>query len=370
MNRMRVSQAMGFAGVAAATLVLVGLTWFGTFSATRSQRSEAEARVEAREANQAALFAEQVQVDLLEVNQTLRLLAHAWETDPDHFHLVSWRNDIVLLNTIGPDLFIADEHGIVRDASVPELVGTDIQSLDYFRALSERIVDDNEAFISPTTMGKLVRLWHMNVARPLHRRDGSFAGVIVAGLRTNAVGKFYRMANIGTHGMIAVVGLDQGNLRFAQGPNPIYPGTSVAGSDMFKAMQADPDSVWVGRTALDGIERVHGFHRVADRDLAVVVAVDRDEAMHANEPLGHDRLPVRRRYHRAAAGARSHRLARHSRRASSRGGARSRTCRAGLGQHRTGTGQGAGGRQDHAAGGDPRRHVGRRGDGRRRSATG
>jgi signal transduction histidine kinase/DNA-binding response OmpR family regulator len=280
MNRMRVSQTMGFAGVAAATLILVGLTWFGTFSATRSQRTEAEARVEAREANQAALFAEQVQVDLLEVNQTLRLLAHAWETDPDHFHLVSWRNDIVLLNTIGPDLFIADEHGIVRDASVPELVGTDIQSLDYFRALSERIVDDNEAFISPTTMGKLVRLWHMNVARPLHRRDGSFAGVIVAGLRTNAVGKFYRMANIGTHGMIAVVGLDQGNLRFAQGPNPIYPGTSVAGSDMFKAMEADPDSVWVGRTALDGIERVHGFHRVADRDMAVVVAVDRDEAMH------------------------------------------------------------------------------------------
>jgi signal transduction histidine kinase len=49
---------------------------------------------------------------------------------------------------------------------------------------------------------------------------------------------------------------------------------------MFKAMEADPDSVWVGRTALDGIERVHGFHRVADRDMAVVVAVDRDEALH------------------------------------------------------------------------------------------
>ena len=121
--------------------------------------------------------------------------------------------------------------------SVPELVGTDIQSLDYFRALSERIVDDNEAFISPTTMGKLVRQWHMNVARPLHRRDGSFAGVIVAGLRPNAVAKFYRMANIGTHGMIAVVGLDQGKLRFAQGPNPIDPGTSIAGSDMYKAMR-------------------------------------------------------------------------------------------------------------------------------------
>ena len=122
----------------------------------------------------------------------------------------------------------------------------------------------------------------MNLARPLHHRDGSFAGVIVAGLRINAVGNFYQMANIGTHGIIAVVGLERGRAaRRASGSNPIDPGSSIADTDMFKAMQADPDSVWVGRSALDGIERVHGFRRVADRDLAVVVAVDQAEAMRA-----------------------------------------------------------------------------------------
>ena len=176
------------------------------------------------------------------------------------------------------------------------MVGSEVRDRDYFRALSERIFDDGKMFIRPSTIGALVRQWHMNLARPLHHRDGSFAGVIVAALRINAVGKFYHMADIGTHGVIAIVGLEEGRLRFALGANPIDPGTSIADSDMFKAMKAAPDSTWLGRTALDGIVRVHGFHRVADRDLAVVVAVDRDEACR-QQRVGHHRLSVRQRHH-------------------------------------------------------------------------
>ena len=273
---------MRLAGIAAAA-ILIALTWLATFSATRSERADAEARIAANVASQAALFQRQVEVDLLEVDETLRVLAHAWEIDPDHFQLLSWRGNLVLLNEISPDVFIADERGVVRDSTVPDLVGSEVGSLDYFRALAGRIFDDGRMFISSSTMGTLVRQWHLNLARPLHHRDGSFAGVIVAGLRINAIANFYRMANIGTHGMIAVVGLEAGHLRFALGPNPIDPGIGIADSDMFKAMRTDPDSVWVGRTALDGVERVHGFHRVADRDLAVVVAVDRDEAMHTTD---------------------------------------------------------------------------------------
>ncbi len=130
----------------------------------------------------------------------------------------------------------------------------------------------------------------MNLVRPLHHPDGSFAGVIVAGLRINAVGNFYQMANIGTHGIIAVVGLDEGKLRVAVGSNPIDPGSSIADTDMFKALQADPDALWVGRSALDGIERVHAFRLVADRDLGVVVGVDQAEAMACHECVGHRRL--------------------------------------------------------------------------------
>ena len=274
---------LGLAGLIVVISILVGLTWLGTFAVTRTQRGQDEARIAASLASQTALFEEQVQVDLLEVDQTLHVLAHAWAADPDHFQLLSWRDSLVLLNRISPDLFIADEHGTIRDGTIPESVGSDVGDRDYFRALAERIFDDGRMFISSSTLGGRAREWHLDLARPLQHRDGSFAGTIVASLRIGAISNFYRMANIGTHGVIAIVGLDDGRLRLALGANPIDPDSSIADSDMFRAMKANPDGVWVGRTALDGVERVHGFRRIADRDLAVVVAMDRDEALQPAE---------------------------------------------------------------------------------------
>jgi CheY-like chemotaxis protein len=279
MNRMRVGQAAKLGGIIAGTAILIVLVWLATFATVASERTAAEVRIEAEVANQAAVFAAEVAADLLEVDETLHNLAQAWQADPDHFQLLAWRDNFRRLNAISPEVFIADEHGTKRDSTTPESVGSNIGDSDYFRALSERIFDDGRMFVSPTTISKPVREWHLNLARPLFHRDGSFAGVIVARLRTGSLDSFYRVANIGAHGTIGIVALDDGRLRFALGPNPIDPGSSIAGSDLFKAIHANPDGVWVGRTALDGIPRVHGFHRVADRDMAAVVAVDRSEAM-------------------------------------------------------------------------------------------
>ena len=100
-------------------------------------------------------------------------------------------------------------------------------------------------------------------------------------MRISALGSFYQMANIGSHGIIAVVAMERGGVRVAVGPQRIDPGSLIADTDMFKAMQADPDGVWIGRSAFDGIERIHGFRHVADRDLQVVVGIEQAEAMAA-----------------------------------------------------------------------------------------
>jgi signal transduction histidine kinase/CheY-like chemotaxis protein len=91
------------------------------------------------------------------------------------------------------------------------------------------------------------------------------------------------VGNIGTHGLVAIVGMGQGVLRFIMGEIQADPGTSIAGSAMFKAMQASPDSVWVGRTAKDSIERVHGFRQIPGQGLGVVVALDLADAMSATK---------------------------------------------------------------------------------------
>ncbi len=54
------------------------------------------------------------------------------------------------------------------------------------------------------------------------------------------------------------------------------------------AQRSDPVALghWLGETAIDGIERIHAFHRVADRDMVVVVAANWTEVMAPADFLG------------------------------------------------------------------------------------
>jgi signal transduction histidine kinase/FixJ family two-component response regulator len=274
---------LGVACIVLGAAALIALTWFGTLSATRTQRAEAEGRIAANVANKALVFQSQLQRQILEVDQVLRILARDWEANPDRFDMLAWRDQLVLLQDISPDVVITDETGTVRHDTVPDAVGSAVADRDYFRYEAQRQFDDGQLYISRSTLSPAVRQWHMNLARRLQHRDGSFAGVIAASLRTNALAHFYQMANIGTRGMIAVVGMGHGRVRVSMGPTQIEPDTDISDTEMFKAMQAAPDGIWVGRTAMDGVERVHGFHRVGDRGLEVVVAVDHAEAMQTTD---------------------------------------------------------------------------------------
>ena len=275
------SRLLGLLGIVAGTLTLMALTWIGTLTAIRIERTDAAERIVADAGNQAQIFEEQLQRKLLEVDQTLRILARAWEADPANFDLSAARRQFIVLNDLSSQVFIADEHGIVQHDTVPATVGTNVSRRDYFTYEAAQAADEDRLFISPTTMGTVTRQWQLNLARRLHRPDGGFAGVVVASMRISALGSFYQMANIGARGVIAVVAMERGGVRVAVGPRVIDPGSVIADTDMFKAMQADPDGVWIGRSAFDGVRRVHGFRRVADRDLEVVVGIEQAEAMAA-----------------------------------------------------------------------------------------
>jgi hypothetical protein len=79
------------------------------------------------------------------------------------------------------------------------------------------IDEDGAMFVGPSTTDRLMPSWHMSLARPLRNRDGSFAGAVVAMLRTASLGSFYNVGNIGAHGLVAIVGMEQGVLRFVVG---------------------------------------------------------------------------------------------------------------------------------------------------------
>ncbi|MBO0711864.1 MAG: PAS-domain containing protein, partial [Acetobacteraceae bacterium] len=267
--------------VSAGAAMLIALTWFGAFAAILAEQREARAHASADVANQALVFEDQLRRELLVVDQTLRILEAEWESSPTEFDLDAWLHRALVLPDVSLHIFIADAHGIIRASTRPELLGVDVSARDYFRDEAERTHDNERMFIGPSTRGLVTNRWQMNMVRRLDK-DGRFAGVIGASYDTGALARFYRQADLGEMGMIALVGASDGKLRALVGPTAVEPGYDISGSAMYQALLADPDGRWIGPSAVDGVSRIHAFRAVADRNLEVIVAFDAASALGAS----------------------------------------------------------------------------------------
>jgi PAS domain-containing protein len=270
---------LGAVGIAAAAAFLIALTWIGTLRAISAQREENLARVTATLSNQALTFTEQINRQSLALDQTLRILVTAWETNPRSFDLEAWRSQAVVLNGLSRDMVLADENGVIRQSSVAEAINQNVSSSDYFRALLEAGSNSDRMFMGPASIGPIMRQWHMNVARALHHPDGSFAGAIDADYRISAITDIFSQTDLGTNAFVALLGISDGRLRAAVGPSTIDPDVSISETPMFQAIQHSDSGVWTGPSPTDAVMRIHAFRRIGDRDLMVIAAMTEDEAL-------------------------------------------------------------------------------------------
>ncbi|MCW3473276.1 PAS-domain containing protein [Limobrevibacterium gyesilva] len=267
--------------IVAAACMLVALAWIGAYGTLRVQHAETLARVEGEVGNKALILEEQLRRQLLTIDQTLRILEAAWQNDPGHFDLSAWSRQLVMLTDASLQVFVADKRGIVWASTRPEIIGNDVSGRDYFRHEAALPTDDGKMFISTLVQGLTTRQWQLNLVRRLDRDGDVFAGVVSASYDTAALAQFYGKVEVGARGLIGVVSTSDGGLRTLVGPVPAEPNANIAGTPLFAALQASPNGQWLGPSAPDGIERIHAFRSVPDRELAVLVGVDRDEALHA-----------------------------------------------------------------------------------------
>ncbi len=264
--------------VIAAALALIALTWIGARDAILAHRAEADARIRAEVVGKARVFEELWRRELLSLDQTLRILEYDWQRDPAGFDMAARSEQLVSLNDVSLQIFIADAKGIVRSSSRAAIIGADISGRDYFRHEAALPSDEGRMFIGALTQGLQTRVWQINLVRRLDGRDGSFAGIIAASYDMNSLSRFYREVNLGGRGLLGVVSV-AGDTWTLSDPERSGTVVSIAGSPLFAAMHGAPDGSWTGRSALDATERVYAFATVPERDLKVVVGVDRAEAM-------------------------------------------------------------------------------------------
>ena len=268
-------------GAVVVAVALVALVWIMQSRAVTTERNDLRARIEATVSGQALVLAEEIHRELLGVDQSLRLLKLAFEAHPNNFDILTWREQMPVLSDVTSDVFVADEKLIIRDDTNRASVGLGVGA-NVARSLgtsSEETEHDDGLMIATT---ERVRT-RQHLSYLLMRLDHPGGWLVGATYRTDALTQLYTAASLGIRGMTALIDTRLGRVQAITGPAAADPNYAISNSTMFAALRERPEGSWVGPSAPDGVQRIHGFRAVPGRKLAVVVAVDEAEAMEPAE---------------------------------------------------------------------------------------
>jgi PAS domain-containing protein len=279
--------AVELAAGGAVTIVagaLIALIWMLTMWTVQDQQTEIRDREERALAAQAATFAETVGHELLMIDQSLIILQAAWTANSDAVDLTKWQASMPALTAVADDLFIADDQHIIRQDIIPKAVGQGIGSayVNFPHGSLEQLQSDGtrsrDSLLLQGDGGQPVegRQFLMYVVRPLDHPPGWIIG---ASYRSAKLTKLFAEASLGYNAVVALTDTKRGAVQSIVGPAARRPQTDIAKSPLFAAISRSPAGLWLGVTAIDGVERMHAFHRIADRDMVILVAVNWAEVM-------------------------------------------------------------------------------------------
>jgi PAS domain-containing protein len=263
---------------------LIALVWLVTVRTINEQRTEIRELAQRTLSGQAAVIARDISFELLMVDQSLTILQDAWKTDSKSFDLARWKANMPALAAVTDDLFIADETHRVQQDILPQAVGQGVASayITWPHGSLERLGDEPgniEDSIGLSQSGKSpveARRFLMYVVRPLDHPAGWLIG---ASFKTDELPKLFTDGTLGLNAVAAIVDTQHAGLQTIVGTAARRPRRSIAQTDMYEAISKSESGIWEGDSAIDGVRRIHAFHRIPGRDMIIVVAATEAEAM-------------------------------------------------------------------------------------------
>jgi diguanylate cyclase (GGDEF)-like protein/PAS domain S-box-containing protein len=252
----------------AIAVILLGVVWGTTLNLIQVERAAAEKAAMASSQELADTYEAQVLRSLREIDQTLKFLTFAFESQGARLDLADLKRRGLLL----PDLLfvvsIADENGRVYASTRPSAGLRDVGSQRFFIAQRE---GGGIGVSVPAAGGDGDTRLHFS--RRLTRPDGAFAGAAIVSVPASYFVSSYEPARMGRHGVLGLLGTD-GVYRARRSGDTV----AVAGADDYAAAIAHPAGE-AARDRLDGMVRLTAARELFDFPLAVVVGLSREEQL-------------------------------------------------------------------------------------------
>jgi signal transduction histidine kinase/ActR/RegA family two-component response regulator len=258
-------------------LALLGFIWIGTHLYLQLDEQKAIESAIGQNNNVALMFDEHVTTTIKDIDKNILFLRRARQNDPENFDLPAWtthayflRDVTVQMALIGPDGFLISTN-VDRN---PKRM--DLSDREHFRVHADGKADT--LFVSKPVLGRATGKWTIQLTRRIDNADGSFGGVLVASLDPYHLSAFFERIDLGKDGAISLVG-DDGLIRARGGLSPDLLGKSIAGTELFDALQRSTSGVVQVEGPLIGGRRIISFRHLKDFPLTVTVGRPEDEVL-------------------------------------------------------------------------------------------
>lgn len=255
---------------------LIAVTWLVAFKLVERERDVQIAAASRETANLAKALEEHIARTFLAADTVLRAMKTRLESNqpaPDQMELEeSLRTQKPILTTIGT----ADAEGLLT-LNAPLANQVNIADRPHFRVHVKR--DSGELFIGPPQVGRVSGKWSVNISRRVNRTDGSFGGVVIAGIAIDYFDRFYKEVDLGTDSAINVVGRD-GVVRLRRAADGFSAGQTLVDSPALQRVaRGEATGSFTLASPVDDKMRISSFRALENLPLVVIVGISEAEAL-------------------------------------------------------------------------------------------
>ena len=275
LRRLRAAAPRGGALLGLCAIVVL---WVGIYHSLTVEREQALQGAVQNTSNLSRAFEEHIVRSIKAIDQTMLYARDSYSKDPAGFDIAAWAKNVQFLTDLTFQISLIDQNGIFLGSNIaPAGERIDLSDREHFRVQRNSGARD-ELFISQPVLGRVSKKWSIQMTRKILGPDGGFAGVFVISLDPEYLSRFYDSVDIGTKGVVSLVGTDGiVRARAAAGTSDI--GQSLAGGRLLAAFAQASEGTYEAASAIDGVRRVYAYRAVRGYPLIVSVGIAHGEVM-------------------------------------------------------------------------------------------
>lgn len=169
-----------------------------------------------------------------------------------------------------------DDKGILRQSTVEGFKPIDLSDREHIKIHLAQ--PDHGPFVSKPLLGRASGKWSIQYSRAVLDGSGKLIGAVVVSIDPTYFSGFYRQVDIGEHGSISLIGIDDRTVRTRRSGSSYTAGQEIpSDTQLFKLLRQSPRGSYRGLSTIDQRSRFFGYDSLRKYPFAVVVGLDRDD---------------------------------------------------------------------------------------------